>query len=94
MISKKELLKSQRNKEELELFLKSYGAELITYEYYSKIFGNYIVVIKVEGQLHTFITDRGEINHNSKMVCDNSYHVAGCDDTFSKLLEVIQNELF
>lgn len=84
----------QSKKEQLKDFLGAYGAELITFDYYSKIFGNFNVVIKVEDKLHTFITDRGEIIHNSKMVCDNSYHVAGCDDTFSKLIEVIKKELF
>lgn len=73
--------------------LEKYNSELIIFEYYKNIFGNFKIVIKSGEQIHTFITDRGEIYHNNTLICDNSYHKAGIDDTFMKLVEVIKQKL-
>ncbi len=83
----------QNKKKILKTILDNYNLKLVKYEYYSKIFGNFNIEIIKQNQLHSFITDRGEIYHNSIMICDNSYHIAGEDDTFLKLVEVIKKEL-
>ena len=85
--------KKDSNREVLKSILDTYQAELVSYEYYQKIFGNYVILINFGEQTHTFVTDRGEIYHNDKMMCDSSYHVDGSDDTFTKLLEIIKQEL-
>ena len=81
-------------KERIEKLLSLYDATLIDFQYYKKIFGNIIVKIKYRGVIHEFIVDRGEISHNEKMICDNTYHIAGKDDAFDKLCECIVKELF
>ena len=69
------------------------NAMLIDFLYDSKCFGNMIVKIKQNRINHTFITDRGEIYHNKKMVCDNSYQYKENEDTFSKLIQIIKDTL-
>jgi hypothetical protein len=76
---------------------------IVSFEYYPKIFGNIVVELESHNSKHRFITDRGEIYHNSqmsgentwksKMCCDNSYMYLKKEDTFSKLLQVIKQEL-
>ena len=69
------------------------NATLLSFEYNKNIFGNIVVVIKVANVKHTFITDRGEIYHNGKLLCDSSYHYLEKEDTFSKLLQMMRREL-
>lgn len=66
------------------------GATLLSFEYNSTIFGKMVVEVKALDDKHTFITDRGEIYHNGIMLCDSSYHYYEKEDTFSKLLQIIQ----
>ncbi len=68
-------------------------AELISFDYNEKFFGNIVAEIKLKKMKHTFITDRGEIYHNGKMICDSSYRYTEKEDTFSKLLQIIKLEL-
>ena len=68
-------------------------AILISFEYNEMIFGNIVVKIEFKKTLHTFVTDRGEIYHNGKMLCDSSYHYTEKEDTFPKLLQLIKTEL-
>ena len=75
-------------------FLSEKGAKLIKYEYYKDAFGDFNLVIEYNGQVHNFFTDKGAIGYNNKLVCSNSYHVAGENDTFPKLLEQIRETLF
>ena len=48
-------------------------ATLVSFDYNGKVFGNIVVEIEVAKIMHTFVTDRGEIYHNKKMICDSSY---------------------
>lgn len=64
-------------------------AVLLSFSYHAKCFGNIIAEIEFNGNKHVFITDRGEICHNGKMICDSTYQ----EDTFQKLLIVINNIL-
>lgn len=67
----------------------AYGATIVYFKYYKKIFGNVVVRLEFNRQIYEFITDRGEIYCNKILICDNSYHAAGSDDRINKLLEVI-----
>lgn len=71
----------------------AYGATLVYFKYYKKTFGNIVVSLEYNRQVYEFITDRGEIYCNKTLVCDNSYHVAGADDTINRLLEVITSTI-
>ena len=66
---------------------------LVSMDYNGKIFGNIVVVIEFAKVNHIFTTDRGDIYHNGKMLCNRSYHYIENDDTFSKLLKMIKREL-
>ena len=69
------------------------AATLVSFDYNERVFGNIVVKIKLPKVMHTFVTDRGEIYHNGKMICDSSYHYTEKEDTFSKLIQLIKNEL-
>lgn len=86
--------KAKMMKDEINILLERNNARLINFEFYYNVFGNIIVEIEVNNQIHLFMTDRGEIYHNQKIICDNSYHVAGKSDTFEMLVDVIKRELF
>ena len=81
-------------RELLKLIVEANNAELVSYKYFNKIFGNFVIEIKYNGKIHTFVTDRGEIYHNSSMICDGAYHKATYDDVFDKLVEGVKAELF
>ena len=68
-------------------------AGLVLFEYDEKCFGNIIVEVELDNVKHIFITDRGEIVHNGKMLYDSSYLDREKTDPFHKLLEIIQNEM-
>ena len=69
------------------------NATIVSFDYYEKAFGNIVLKLETEKDIHTFITDRGEIYHNGKMLCDHSYLYIEKEDTFSKLLQLIKQEL-
>lgn len=66
---------------------------LVSFDYNRKVFGNIVVKLEYEGINHTFISDRGDIIHNRKMLCDSSYQHLENIDTFQKLLQLIKREL-
>lgn len=53
-----------------------------------------IFEIRFKEQLHIFQSDRGDIYYTKQPIFYNSYHVAGKDYLFPKLLEIIEKELF
>ena len=65
----------------------------ISFAYDASCFGNIVVVLSAPDGKHMFTSDRGEIYHNGKMLCDNSYMYIEKKDTFSKMLELIKTEL-
>ena len=69
------------------------GCTLLLFEYDKKHFGNMIAEIQSPSKVYTFVTDRGEVYCNKKMICDSSYRYLEKEDTFSKLLSIIKNEL-
>ena len=66
---------------------------IISFDYNAECFGNILVELSAPDGKHNFITDRGEIYHNGKMLCDSSYHYIEKEDTFPKLLQLIKSEL-
>ena len=69
------------------------NASIVLFDYNKKFFGNIVLKLEIGKDKHTFITDRGEIYHNGKMLCDSSYHYTEKEDTFPKLLQLIKQEL-
>lgn len=53
-------------------------------------FGNMIVKIKIGTHIHCFISDRGDIYRNEKLVFSSDYHVAGEDDSPKYLIKAIE----
>ena len=88
-------IQEQRNNE-METVIKqilpaNYTIE--SFEFDRKHFGNIIVKINSPNKHYTFVTDRGEIYCNGKMICDSSYRYFEKEDTFAKLLSVIESEV-
>ncbi len=75
------------------LLCEKYNAKIIKFDYYKKVFGNFVIEIAYNDTLQTIITDRGEIVFNGNHICDNSYLITG-QDTFTKLLELVEKEMF
>lgn len=69
------------------------NATLVKFDYNEKVFGNIIAHIKINDIIHVFVTDRGEIYHNGKMICDSSYRRFEEKGTFLKLVDIIQYEI-
>lgn len=74
----------------LSSFLAEYGASIVSFSYYPKIFGNIVVTVSFGSSVYEFITDRGDIYCNKQLICDNSYHIPGRSDTVDKLIEVMR----
>ena len=85
----------QRKKEMLETIkaLLPANATVILFEYNKKAFDNLVLKLEIEKEVHTFTTERGEIYHNGKMLCDSSYHYIEKEDTFPKFLQILKQEL-
>ena len=71
------------------------NAVLVDFVYDYKWFDNSNMIVKIRknGEEHTFLTDKGAIYHNNIMLCNSSYRYLEKEDTFSKLIEMIQNAL-
>ena len=52
-----------------------------------------IVEIEFSNVTHTFTTDNNGIYHNGIQVCDSSYHYLEKEDKFSKLMNIIKDEI-
>ena len=88
------LFRKKREEEEAKKrriceLVSSFGGTLLLFQYDRKAFGNMIAVVECNGQNYEFATDRGEIYCNNKFICNDTYHIAGKDDTIEKLLEII-----
>ena len=69
------------------------SAHLEEFSYNPECFGNVIACINQYGKRHVFLTDRGEIYHNNRMIYDSSYDCNENEDTFQRLLQIIRMEL-
>ena len=63
---------------------------LISYFRDHKTFGNFIIEIADGSEIHTFISDRGEIYRDNRLIFDSSYHIAGLDDSPNYLIKAIK----
>ena len=86
---RKNRMKEETKKEQIRELVSSFGGTLLLFQYDRKAFGNMIAVVECNGKNYEFATDRGEIYCNNKFICNNTYHIAGKDDTIEKLLEII-----
>ena len=75
------------------LLCEKYDAKIIKFDYYKKVFGNFVIEIEYNEKHYVIITDRGKIIFNGKSICDNQYLMTG-QDTFTKLLEMVEQDLF
>lgn len=95
MLRRKKIEKENQKKlDELKQILIEHNAYLISFKIFYESFGDIVAEIKCKNEVHTFTTDRGDIYYDGRPICNNSYHVAGENDTFSTLIEVIIKELF
>ena len=62
---------------------------LLSFDRNHQVFGNMVVVISDGQKSYQFVTDRGDISCNDKLLLDKGYHIAGQDDTPVYLSEEI-----
>lgn len=66
------------------------NAKLVSFERNDAFFGNMIVVIRQGWKKHTFVTDRGDVCLDNKLLYSHASYQA---DTFSMLITAIQQNL-
>lgn len=65
----------EKFKLQLSKLMDKYNFELIEFSYYKKIFGNIVLKIRINEKEFYFITDRGDIYCNNKLLhCVSIYH--------------------
>lgn len=85
---------NQKTLEGLRTLLNNNNARLIKFEIFHKAFGDVIIEVEYLNNIHIFSTDRGDIYHNGRGLRNNSYHIAGENDTFRSVVKVIEEVLF
>lgn len=78
---------------ELMALLDKYDCEVIDFQYLKKAFGNIVLIIRYKGAQLNFITDRGDIYLNTKLMCNYEYIRTENKSTPKKLLEIIDSAL-
>ena len=66
---------------QIQCVLHDTNFKLLSFDKKQQVFGNMIVIISDGQKNYQFVTDRGEISCNNKLLLDSSYHLAGQDDT-------------
>lgn len=74
----------------IEKVLEGTKYELKLFERDKQMFGNMVVKIESSDSKYVFVTDRGDIFCNHKLVIEHGYHIAGEDDTPIYLLKAIK----
>lgn len=87
------MFRYKKYKKLIEEVINDCCCDLVYFEYNRKVFGNMHVVIRKNGELVEFITDRGEIRNNKGFCIDDSYVSADGKSTFDKLMEVLYEQL-
>lgn len=82
-----------RFQSELMALLNRYNCEVMDFQYFEKVFGNIVLKIQYRGSQLSFITDRGDIYCNNKLICNYEYIRTENKSTPRKLLEIINLEL-
>ena len=77
----------------LSEFLISNNVKILSFNYYKKIFVNIVLLIEYNNIRYEFITDRGEIFMNKKLICNNSYMKKGKNSTVDKLIQILQDNV-
>lgn len=81
---------NKKMKIEIINLLTKYNFEIVNFEYYKKVFGNIVLVIKNHDKKITFVTDRGDIYCEGIILCNHEYLRTGSTTTFEKLIEQIE----
>ena len=84
---KRDLLQERKITKTINSIITLYGYEIEYFRYYPDVFGNIVLKIKKDNITETFITDRGEIYYNDKMVAKSE----GALDLQNQLLRVISD---
>ena len=82
---KRDLLQERKMTKTINSIITPYGYEIEYFRYYPDVFGNIVLKIKKGNITETFITDRGEIYYNDKMVEKSE----GALDLQNQLLRVV-----
>lgn len=77
---------------DIERLLTKYGFELVSFQYFRKVFGNIVVLVKCNNRTLTFVTDRGEIYLDGNPLCSYDYLLTERKSTPEKLLELMEAE--
>jgi len=92
-VSKIRIEEEKKFIKQIEKIISPINGHLISFEKLYKEFGNMIVKIELNNEIHTYIADKAQIYHNNKQVFDGSYHIAGIDDTPIYLIKAIKKTL-
>ena len=65
---RRDVLQERKMTKTINSIITPYGYEIEYFRYYPDVFGNIVLKIKKSNITETFITDRGEIYYNDKMV--------------------------
>lgn len=60
--------KEKEMKKAIEEVIQPFGYEIDYFKYYQNVFGNIVLKIKRNADLKSFISDRGELYYNGKMI--------------------------
>lgn len=93
MIFKKIKKRKKKMLSSIEETLHLYDANLISFKYYYRVFGNIVIEYEYKKEKHTFVSDRGEIRHNDKVVFKNSITDDGHYDPFYYIIKAIVEQL-
>ena len=75
----------------IKKILKGKSHELKLFKRDEQFFGNIIIKIESKNKKYTFITDRGDIFCNNKLIFAHENHFGGNDDTPIYLLKAIES---
>lgn len=78
---------------QIETIIEPVNGHLISFKKLYKEFGNMMVKIEINDEVHIYIADKAQIYHNDKQIFDGSYHVEGIDDTPIYLIKAIKKTL-
>ncbi|MCD4827747.1 MAG: hypothetical protein K8Q99_08220 [Acholeplasmataceae bacterium] len=93
MSKTKRIKKEKEFINQIETIIEPINGQLISFEKLNKEFGNMMVKIEINDEVHIYIADKGQIYHNDKQMFDGSYHEEGVDDTPIYLIKAIKKTL-
>lgn len=71
--------------------VKNTSFEIEQYEYFPKVFGNFIIVLRREYKSYKFITDKGDIYLNDYLIITNQDCMKIGKSTFDAILDKVED---